>query len=211
MEILWIHVPSTDASDASPSEWERDRYKRVYLYTDRLYFNHLLIFRLVCVPRRCLLCIFMRHATKKNSHEHFSFLREVLFIDFTLYRGFAYHFQCNRRSLYTLYACTIYIRLPGKGERQRGAGKGDRDCDRLARNFVSAFNQFTYRQVWYVCRYLYRNIFIYTSHMRRRVESSTHLPFIALCIRKYVFIFMRILFLDLCNFYTISIISILTH
>lgn len=97
---------------------------------------------------------------KKNSHEHFSFLREVLFIDFTLYRGFAYHFQCNRRSLNTLYACTIYICLTGKGERQRGAGKGDRDCDRLARNFVSAFNQFTYRQVWYWDIYIETYLFI---------------------------------------------------
>lgn len=153
MEILWIHVPrSTDATDASPSECKRERETdiRVYLYPDRLYFNHLLIFRLVCVPRRCLLCIFMRHAPKKNK-----FARTFLISAW----GFIYRLQFVSRFcisfpmqspifIYTIYIC-IYVCIPKRGC-SVGQVKGDRDCDRLATNFVSAFNQFTYKQVWYV-------------------------------------------------------------
>lgn len=38
----------------------------------------------------------------------------------------------------------------------------------------------------------------------RRVESSTHLPFIALCIRKYVFIYENFIFRSLQLLYDLN-------
>lgn len=161
----------------STGVWERETDIRVYLYPDRLYFNHLLIFRLVCVPRRCLLCIFMRHAPKKKNKFARTFLISAWGFIYRLHFVSRFCISFPMQSpiiIYTIYLC-MYVYRQGV---QRGAGKGDRDCDRLATNFVSAFNQFTYKQVWYymfeyVDIYIERYLFILSYASSRVVNTFT--------------------------------------
>lgn len=56
----------------------------------------------------------------------------------------------------------------------------------------------------YVDIYIERYLFILLICVESRVESSTHLPFIALCVRKYVFIYENFIFRSLQLLYDLN-------